>query len=171
MAERHIIDPIPAYIAVGQVVEVLAGARWYNVRIGAEMPIPCAAGSSVGSHSALGPSKLGLYAPGTFVLISVNVDSTRDETSGRITSTLSPPGYIICSVPGPVGTNKLRVCDWIAPFTGADAANDLVHSYAPEVYQNQHSDYNINLPFDCFPSSFINPSSDPGKQSKGRLML
>ena len=153
MGSRDTIDPVSVAIQVGKIVDCLSGPRWYYVRIGREAQIQCAAGSGMGSQAPMGPSRFGVYAPGTTVLVAIPVDSVHDGASGEMTSTLSSRGYIICSIPEIVDNNKTRVCDWIAPFVGTNATEDLVHSYPAEVYKNAYSDFNLDQPLDAVPES------------------
>jgi len=153
MADPSTIRPTPVHLAIGQVVDVLAGPRWYNVRLGAEAPISCIAGASIGSYNPLGPSNFAVYEPGTFVLVYIPLRTTYDQTGGAKNYKLEPPGYILCGVTDVVGSNARRVCDWIAPFTGADSVNDIVHHYPAVTFANQYKDWNVNQPMDSVPGS------------------
>ena len=65
----------------------------------------------------------------------------------------TPPGIIIGSIPGIVDSSADRIMDWVTPFTGADAMNNLPHSGPAQVYGKQYLDFNLNRPMDAVPGS------------------
>lgn len=149
---RTPIDFDVPHLAIGTVIETIAGARWYNVRLGGEVAIPCAAVSSFGDSNPSGPSPIGVYAPGTLVIVYLPAETTPSHDGSR-QRMFMPPGYILGSIPTQTGNTDRRVMDWIAPFSGADSANDKVHSHMMLNYSEQISDYNSGVPFDAMTGS------------------
>ena len=153
MVEQRTIQTPPAYMAIGRVIESISGARWYNVRLGADVAMQCADISSSGVQSPLGPSKIGVYPVGSYVIVYVPTSGTRNITDEMMTYTPTPLGYIVGSMPTTLGDNTFRVCDWVAPFTGADAVSDMVHHYPAMTFPTQYRDFNMGNPLDAIPGS------------------
>ena len=80
------------YITTGRVLDTLAAPCWYNVKTSAEVPIPCSDSTGFGSFGRIGPSKLGLYTPGTHVVVLVR--TVQILQSDKSIETMIMPGFI-----------------------------------------------------------------------------
>jgi hypothetical protein len=137
------VPPI-SQVVVGKVIDVLAGPRWYKIRIGADMEMPAYDGCSYGSFAPFSPVKIGLHSPGTYVLLAIRVSES---------SKYLPPAFIIASIPTFVDNNSLRWNDWITQFNGTDAVNMLTHTAATSQFSKAFRDYNNYQPLDAIPGS------------------
>lgn len=147
--------PTPVKLAVGTVIDVLSGARFYLVALDDfNVPsIPCRDITGQG-NGPYGPRPLGVYAPGTSVLVTVFTQELEDAESGDITYVVPEShGYIMGAAASSAGDNNLRSCDWIAPFTGADALNDEVHRHIISVDDASFQDFNQGQPCDAVAGS------------------
>lgn len=126
-------------IVEGYITDVVAGQRVYKVDI-AGAQLSCRDISVDAGMHPLGPIKLHIYQIGTKVLV--------------LRSPNNRYGFIIGATSFLVGSNKMNLVVPIAPFTGADAANDVAHYYPIQMaHAGGVHDYNSGRPYDAIPGS------------------
>lgn len=147
-------QPGPVQLHVGVVVDVQATVRQYLVRIDSyNLPqLACKDISDIGTGPH-GPRKIGMYPPGTPVLVSVQLGPIGDQPSGTGQLVPKAPGYIMGAVPSETASNRRRVCDSVIPLSTANAVNDEAHTYVHQVFPKSLQDWNEGVPIDVVPGS------------------
>ena len=148
-----VIIPDAIRIARGTVVDVVAGARWYNVQIGGSANLPCSAVFSSSTSHTVGTKQLSVYAPGTSVLVAFTVTAS---------GVAIPPGFIIGCCTAPVGSADYRMIDNLGMINGADSKNDDAAEYIPTKQPAAMRDFNIGQPIDSVAGSDVGYMSEFG---------
>jgi len=126
-------------VVEGYVTDVVAGQRVYKVDVAGKQVVCRDLAVDSGLHP-MGPLKIHAYQVGTRVLVAFSLE-------GRY-------GFIIGAAPYLVGSNEMNLLSPIAPFTGADAGDDLVHYYPLQMaHAGGVYDYNSGRPYDAIPGS------------------
>ena len=134
-----LFGPDAPNIVEGYIFDVLAGQRVYKVGVAGQVLTCRDLAIDAGMHP-FGPLKIHTYQLGSQVLV-LRIHGSRYS-------------YIIGAIPMLVGSNKMNLTTPIAPFTGADAGNDLAHYYPLQMaFAGGVHDFNSGRPYDAIPGS------------------